>query len=106
MNIQDFLTPELLVSFIGTVIMVELLVGLTKELPLIKRIPTKLYTLILSMIHLLIIKIGLGTVDLTVLGIYVLFCNAVVIAVLLTGGYDIAVGKINVTGLTQKQPKE
>lgn len=101
MEIQDFLTPELLVSFVGTIIMVELLVGLTKELPIIRKIPTKLYTLILATIHLFIIKIGLNTIDLTVLGVYVLFCNAVVISVLLTGGYDIAVGKINITGLTK-----
>lgn len=103
MEIQDFLTPQILVSFIGTIVMVELWVGFTKELPFIKKVPTKAYTLLLAIIHLAIIGCGLGTIELTVLGIYMLLCNALIISVLLCGGYDIAVGKITVSGITKKE---
>ena len=50
MEITDFLTTDFLASFTGTLIAVELIVFITKDFPLIKKIPTKIYTLILEKI--------------------------------------------------------
>ena len=46
MEITDFLTQNFLSSFTGTLVAVELIVFTTKDFPLIKKIPTKLYTFI------------------------------------------------------------
>ena len=62
MEITDFLTTDFLASFTGTLIAVELIVFITKDFPLIKKIPTKIYTLILAIAHLSIEKVATGCV--------------------------------------------
>ena len=58
MEITDFLTTDFLASFTGTLIAVELIVFITKDFPLIKKIPTKIYTLILAIAHLSIERVA------------------------------------------------
>ena len=58
MEITDFLTADFLASFTGTLIAVELIVFITKDFPLIKKIPTKIYTLILAIAHLSIERVA------------------------------------------------
>lgn len=99
MGITNFLTENFLSTFAGSIIAVELIVAVTKELPLIKRVPTKGYTAIIAFSHLLIINITNGTLKANVSNVYCLFVNAVVIAVLLCGGYDIAFGKLDVASV-------
>ena len=94
MDFTNFLTPEALVTFTMTLVIVELWVGFTKGFPIIKKIPTKIYTFILAIIHLVVINSGLGTLEVTVLGIYTLLCNSLIISILLCGGYDVMIGKI------------
>ena len=57
MEITDFITKNFISSFAGALVAVELIVFITKNFPLIKKIPTKFYTFILAIIHLIIIKI-------------------------------------------------
>lgn len=98
MEITNFLTKEMLMTFTMTLVIVELWVSFTKELPLIKRIPTKVYTLILAVLHLAIINTSTAAFSLDVLGLYLLLCNALIISVVLCGGYDVVTKKITING--------
>lgn len=102
MEINNFVNAETLITFGMTIIMVELWVGFTKELPYIKRIPTKFYTFILTVFHLAIINSTVGLFAMTTIGIYTLLCNALIIAVILNGGYDIITKKITITQQDKK----
>lgn len=95
MEITNFITPEVIGTFTVTIIMIELWVQFTKELPLIKKIPTRFYTLIISIIHLIIINITIGLFSINVSGLYSLLCNALVISVMLSGGFDVVTGNIS-----------
>ena len=95
MEITNFLSKEFLSSFVGTSIAVELIIHFTKELPLIKKIPTRLYTVIISLIHLFIINISINSMEINIINIYCLIINAFVIALILTGGYDFILGNVN-----------
>ena len=94
MEFTNFLTSDILSTFMMALVIVELWVMFTKEFLIIKKIPTKVYTFLLAVIHLLIINGGMGTLDLTTIGIYTMFCNGLIMSVLLCGGYDVAIGNI------------
>lgn len=100
MEITNFVNLDFITSFIGAIIAVELIVFTTKNWFLIRKIPTKAYTLLIGIIHLLITQVLTGTTELTIINIYLLIINALIIACVLCGGYDFAVGKINIAGLT------
>ena len=93
MEITNFVTENFLSSFAGTLLAVELIVFTTKDLPLIKKIPTKLYTFILAVIHLVIVQVTSGKVDITVEFVYILLINSLIVEVILCGGYDTLMGK-------------
>lgn len=99
MEISNFLTQSFLSTFTGSIVAVEVIVAVTKELPLIKKVPTKIYTAILAFAHLLVINMSNGTLKAQISDIYCLFINSIVIAVLLCGGYDIAFGKLDVASI-------
>lgn len=99
MGISNFLSDDFLSTFAGSIIAVELIVAVTKELPFIKKVPTKIYTAILAFIHLLIINANNGTLNTKISCIYCIFINAIVIAVLLCGGYDIAFGRLDIASI-------
>ena len=96
MEITNFLSQEAIITFTMTIIIVELWVSFSKELKFIKSVPTKLYTFILALIHLTIINVQVGLFTVTPFGIYLLMCNALIIAVILNGGYDIITNKITI----------
>lgn len=96
MEITNFISSETLTTFFMTILIVELWVSFTKEIVLIKKIPTKIYTFILTVIHLFITNTSVQIFDCTVLGIYGLFCNALIISVMLCGGYDVVTKKITI----------
>ena len=76
MEITDFITKNFISSFAGALVAVELIVFITKNFPLIKKIPTKFYTFILAIIHLIIIKIFGGNIEINIQEIYILFINS------------------------------
>ena len=96
MEITNFISNEALTTFLMTILVVELWVSFTKELTIIKKIPTKIYTFILTVIHLFIINTSALLFEWSVLGIYALLCNALIISVMLCGGYDIVTKKITI----------
>lgn len=94
MEFTNFLSVDMITTFSLSIIVIELWVAFTKELPIIKKIPTKFYTWLIAVIHLAVINTNIGIFSLSILGIYLLLCNALIFSFLLCGGYDIAVGKI------------
>lgn len=96
MEITDFLTQNFLSSFTGTLVAVELIIFITKDFPLIKKIPTKLYTFIWAVVHLIIVKVTSGVMELNIECIYRLFINSLVVTLILCGGYDTIMQKFNV----------
>lgn len=106
MEITNFVTENFLSSFAGTLLAVELVVFTTKSLPLIKRIPTKLYTFILAVIHLIIVQVSSGKADITVEFVYILFINSLIVEVILCGGYDTLMGKFKNIKDTLNQASE
>lgn len=105
MEITNFITKDMLVTWMMALIMIELIVAFTKGLPFIKKIPTKAYTLVIALIHLLIINTEVPMFDFSIFGYWLLLCNAVVISVVLTGGYDMVIDKINVKVAEEKLSK-
>ncbi|MBQ8999464.1 MAG: hypothetical protein IJ086_12345 [Clostridium sp.] len=106
MEITNFVTENFLSSFAGTLLAVELVVFTTKSLPLIKKIPTKLYTFILAVIHLIIVQVSSGKADITVEFVYILFINSLIVEVILCGGYDTLMGKFKNIKDTLNQASE
>lgn len=99
MGISNFLSESFLSTFAGSVIAVELIVAVTKELPFIKKIPTKIYTAAFAFTHLMIMNLTNGTLKPQISCVYCIFINAIVIAVILCGGYDIAFGRLDVASI-------
>lgn len=95
MEITNFVTKSFISSFPGTLASVELIVFTTKEFPLIKKIPTKLYTFVLAIIHLIIVQVSIGKNDVTVELVYMLLINSLMVEVVLCGGYDTLMSKFN-----------
>ena len=106
MEITNFVTESFLSSFAGTLVAVELIVFTTKNFPIIKKIPTKLYTFILAVIHLIIVQVVIGKADITVEFVYILFINSLIVEVILCGGYDTLMGKFKNIKDTLNQAEE
>ena len=106
MKITNFVTESFLSSFAGTLVAVELIVFTTKNFPIIKKIPTKLYTFILAVIHLIIVQVVIGKADITVEFVYILFINSLILEVILCGGYDTLMDKFKNIKDTLNQAEE
>lgn len=106
MEINNFVDMEFLAGFAGTIICIELIVYCTKELPIINKIPTRIYTFILALIHLLIVKIAMGTVVLSIGNVYLIIINSFLISVILCGGYDIVLGNIQMPFIINGKSKD
>ena len=106
MEITNFVTESFLSSFAGTLVAVELIVFTTKNFPIIKKIPTKLYTFILAVIHLIIVQVVIGKADITVEFVYILFINSLIVEVILCGGYDTLMDKFKNIKDTLNQAEE
>lgn len=105
MEINNFLNMDFLAGFAGTIVGVELIVYCTKELPFIKKIPTRIYTFLLAVIHLFIVKYAMGALDLTLGNVYLLIINSFLISTVLCSGYDIAFGNIQIPEIINGKKK-
>ena len=106
MEITNFVTENFLSSFAGTLMAVELMVFTTKNFPIIKKIPTKLYTVILAVIHIVIVQIVIGKADITVEFVYILFINSLIVELILCGGYDTLIDKFKSVTETLNKAEE
>lgn len=94
MEVNNFVTTEFLSSFTGTLFVVELIVFVTKNLPIIKKIRTRGYTFILSIIHITLMGFATKTAGQTILYYYSVMINSLMVTVMLCGGYDIIVERV------------
>lgn len=83
---EQFLTWEMLGTYSGTLGMVLILTQLTKGLPGIQRIPTQLYSYLISLIVMLVTAIFSGRTAAS--DFVLLIFNAAVVALSANGGYD------------------
>lgn len=104
MEINNFVTTDFLASFTGTLFVVELMVFVTKNLPIIKKVRTRFYTFILALSHIIIMGFVTKTVTQTVVYYYSVLINSLIVTVMLCGGYDIIIDKVySVTNTDSKQ---
>ena len=96
MEISDFVNMDFLAGFTGTMVCIELMIYCTKELPIIKNIPTRIYTFILTIIHLSIVKHVIGTFTFTLGNVYLIIINSLLISAILCGGYDVVLGNVQI----------
>ena len=83
---DNFLTWEVLLTFSGLVGAVYMVVEFTKEIPIIKKIPTKYWSWIIALILLVVTNIVLGSFNYKDIVLYIL--NAIVISLSSNGLSD------------------
>ena len=98
MEFTDFLTIDYLCTFMGTVAVTMLIVQFLKELPGIKKIPTKYFTFVVAFMNILICSALTGNFALS--NLYLMLINAVLVCFAATGGYDFAAKSVTIK--TQK----
>ena len=94
MEFTDFLTIDYLCTYMGTVVVTMLIVQFLKELPGIKKIPTKYFTFIVAFLNILICSALTG--NFAVSNLYLMLINAVLVCFTATGGYDFAVKSVKI----------
>lgn len=92
MEFNDFITLEYLCTYIGTVVVTMLIVQFTKELPGVKKIPTRYYTFLVALFNILVCSILNDTF--TISNLYLMFINSMLVCFTSTGGYDFSIKKV------------
>lgn len=93
MVFENFLTIDYVKTFLGTVVVTMLTVQFLKELPVIKKLPTKYLVFLVALFNILICS--MLTNNFSLCGLYLIFINAMLITLTCTGGYDFTTKKIN-----------
>lgn len=91
MEFNDFITLEYLCTYMGTVVVTMLIVQFTKDLPGVKKIPTRYYTFLVAFLNLLICSILNSTF--TIAKVYLMLINSMLVTFTATGGYDFSIKK-------------
>lgn len=94
MIFEDFLTLSYVRTFLGTVVVTMLTVQFLKELPGIKKMPTKYLTFLIALINIIVSSALTGT--LTMESLYLIFINAMLVTFTSTGGYDFTIKSIKI----------
>lgn len=103
MLLNNFVTTEFLSSFTGTLFVVELIVFITKNISIIKKIKTRFYTFILAISHTILMGFVTKVEMSTLIYYYSAFINSLIITVILCGGYDMIIDKMkSVTNMYNK----
>lgn len=83
---NEFVTWEFLSGFVNFVAILWIIVSATKELPCIKKIPTRYWAIIVAFIMLLLVDLHAGTFQLW--DLVLLFINAIIVGFTTKGGVD------------------
>ena len=94
MEFTDFLTIDYISTFMGTVAVTMLIVQFLKELPGIKKIPTKYFTFIVAFLNILICSFITG--NFAVSNLYLMLINAMLVTFTATGGYDFTIKNVKI----------
>ncbi|WP_125153687.1 hypothetical protein [Clostridium rectalis] len=92
MEINEFFSVDYISTFMGTVVVTMLMVQFLKELPGIKKIPTRYFAFIIAFLNILICSILTNTFNFN--NLYLMFINAMLITFTTTGGYDFSINTI------------
>ncbi|WP_027626540.1 hypothetical protein [Clostridium lundense] len=92
MEFNDFITLDYMCTYMGTVVVTMLIVQFTKELPGVKKIPTRYYTFLVAFFNILICNILNETF--TIAKVYLMLINAMLVTFTATGGYDFSIKKV------------
>lgn len=84
---MDFFTWDILGNTAGATFAVAILTEVTKGVPLISKLPTQVWSLILAFIVLIGAQAATGTLTLATGGLAVL--NAALVSLAANGGYDL-----------------
>lgn len=103
MILDSFITWDFLGQYMGVVIVTMILVQFVKELPWIKKIPTKYLTAIIAFITLLSAQIGAHKFSWDG-ELYLIFLNSILVTMTATGGWDFANKKVQVDNSTNNSP--
>ena len=104
MEFTDFLTIDYLCTYMGTVVVTMLIVQFLKELPGIKKIPTKYFTFIVAFLNILICSFITG--NFAVSNLYLMLINAMLVTFTATGGYDFAIKSVTIKNEKDKELKK
>mgnify|MGYP000915231846 CR=1 FL=1 len=104
MEFTDFLTIDYISTFMGTVAVTMLIVQFLKELPGIKKIPTKYFTFIVAFLNILICSFITG--NFAVSNLYLMLINAMLVTFAATGGYDFAAKSVKIQKDKSTERKE
>lgn len=103
MEFNNFLSPEYVASYLGSIVVIMLVVQFVKELPFLAKLPTKYLVSIVAVCHLFIFT----RPSLDVESIAITLINALLLTLTATGGYDFAVKKVVVEEvLVDDNPQE
>lgn len=102
MEFKDFLTIDYISTFMGTVVVTMLIVQFLKELPGIKKMPTRYFTFLVAFFNIVMCSVLTNTF--TLVGLYLMFINAMLVTFTATGGYDFAVKSITVRATKEIEP--
>lgn len=94
MTFNDFLDIKYLSTFTGTVVVTMLMVQFLKELPYIKKVPTRYFTFCVAFLNILICSLFTNTFSIA--NLYLMFINAMLVCFTSTGGYDFSFKNITV----------
>jgi hypothetical protein len=94
MEFTDFLTIDYISTFMGTVAVTMLVVQFLKDLPGIKKIPTKYFTFVVAFMNILICSALTDNFALS--NLYLMLINAMLVTFTATGGYDFAVKNVKI----------
>ena len=83
---NDFLNWDILATYTGALTMVGFLTQLTKNIPFIKKIPTQIWSYILSLI--IIFPATIFSSGLTLSSAVLIFFNSAIVSLASNGGFD------------------
>ncbi len=98
---ENFLTWDYVVTFMGIVFCTSMVVEFTKELPYIAKIKTKYYTAIVAFFLMLFGALFLG--NFVFINIPLMMLNAILVAFTTTGQYDFHYRKVR---LIEDKPED
>lgn len=98
---ESFLTWGYVATFMGIVFCTSMLVEFFKEMPYIKKIPTKYFTAMVAFVLIFVSAIFLG--EFAFINIPLMILNAILVAFTTTGQYDFHYRKVR---LIEDKPED
>lgn len=93
MELNNFINWDYIATFGGTVLLVSMVIQFVKELPFIKKIPTRYLVYIVALIFIVLTKLIFG--EFILKDIFVYLINALIVTFTATGAHDFTSKNVN-----------